>query len=511
MNMDYSLRKGALRVGATLAAAALAFGLIGAGPAVAADQPTASLQLGTQGYDYKISAGGSPGKSFPVHYHGIDLKKPKLTFDFAGIASFARVNAKDAATVGAKCKVEGTSVVCDVAGLTEWTVLPLHIKPKAGAKTGQKGTITATVTADNLEHPATDSKTVTVTSGVDLVATEWHLDDSGNEVKPGDELITPVAVTNAGNLTAQGVQLTFRFSHGLVPIQYSDCTYAETRHATMVVCDLESVTLEPDFILTGVDIFSTVAADGYGNVTASYLAEADDVASDLPKALAANAKQGTGGKTLASKVVKKAVTSADAKALKPADVDDRDNFGGTAYTIKNTLDLAAVGAHASGSVGSTVKVKVGAENKGPGSGNTNRSGGEPFVVLELRLPEGTELVSVPANCGVDAEDSSKAQCYSADTLYVGESFLVELTLKITSATGNAAGLVSFFHRDNDPDASNDTANIVINPTEGGGGNLPVTGVQAGLIAITGVALLAAGFFLYTVARRRRVLLVTPAE
>ncbi len=509
MNMDNHLRKGALRVGAAIAAAGVA--VVGFSPAFAADPPYATVQLGDQGYDYKISAGGAPGKSFPVYYDGGNLKKPKLTFDFTDIASFAKVNAKDAAAVGAKCKVAGTSVVCDVAGITEWTVLPLHIKPKAGAKTGQKGTITATVTADNLEHPTTVAKTVTVTSGVDLVALDWHLDDSGNDVKPKDEIITAAGVANVGNLTAKGVQLTFRLSHGLVPAQYEDCTYVENRYATTVICDIPNVTLEPGFMLTGVDLFSTVAADGYGNVTVSYLAEADDVASDLPKALAAGAKKGTGGTTLASKLVKKAIPSAGANAIKPTDVDDRDNFGGTAYDIKNTLDLAAVGAHASGSVGDTVKVTIGAKNNGPASGNTNRSGGEPFVILELRLPEGTELVSAPANCAVDTEDPTKAQCYSPDTLYVGESYLVELPLKITKVTANAAGLVSFFHKDSDPDASNDTANIVINPTEGGGGNLPVTGVQAGLIAAAGAALLAGGLFLLTVARRRRVLLVTPKE
>jgi hypothetical protein len=508
--MDSPLQRGALRIGAVLAAAGLAFGLVGSGPAFAADPPSAWVQLGSQGYDYKIGAGGAPGKSFPVHYGGNNLEKPKLTFDFAGIASFAQVSAKDAAAVGAKCKVAGTSVVCDVAGITGSVVLPLRIKPKASAKTGQKGTITATVTADNLEHAVTASKTVTVTSGVDLVATEWHLDDSGNNVKPGDKISTPVGVANVGNLTAKGVQLTFHLNHGLVPAQYSDCTYAEDRYATTVVCDIPTVTLKPGFMLTG-NMLSTVAADGYHSVTVGYFAEADDVAGDLPEAMAANAKKGTGSETLAGKLATNPISSASGKPLKPSDVDDRDNFGGTAYYVKNTLDLAAVGAHASGSVGDTVKITVGAKNNGPASGNTNRAGGEPFVHLEVRLPEGTELVSVPANCGVDSEDRAKVQCWGPDTLYVGESHLVELPLKITKATANAAGLVSFFHRDSDPDASNDTANIVINPAEGGGGNLPVTGVQVGLIATTGAAMLVGGVLLFTAARRRRVLLVTPKE
>ncbi|GAA3449060.1 hypothetical protein [Dactylosporangium matsuzakiense] len=200
-----------------------------------------------------------------------------------------------------------------------------------------------------------------------------------------------------------------------------------------------------------------------------------------------------------------------------------DNFGGTDYDIQNALDLAAVGAQASGAAGSTVKVKVGAKNNGPASGNTNRSGGEPLLHLEVRLPEGTELAAKPDNCSVDSENAAKVQCYSPDTLYNGESFLVELALKITKVTPNAAGLVSFGHSDRDPNHANDTADIVINPANGtgggnpggdngnGGGSLPVTGVQVGLVAGAGAALLSGGIFFFAVARRRRVLLVTPKE
>jgi hypothetical protein len=46
---------------------------------------------------------------------------------------------------------------------------------------------------------------------------------------------------------------------------------------------------------------------------------------------------------------------------------------------------------------------------------------------------------------------------------------------------------------------------------GGGGSLPVTGVQAGLIGGVGLAVVIAGGVLFLVARRRRVVLVTPGD
>ncbi|WP_436681462.1 hypothetical protein [Micromonospora sp. URMC 105] len=69
-------------------------------------------------------------------------------------------------------------------------------------------------------------------------------------------------------------------------------------------------------------------------------------------------------------------------------------------------------------------------------------------------------------------------------------------------------------KDVDPsDNSDNFAVIVAAPTggEGGGGGLPVTGPQAGLIGGVGVAVLAAGGALFVLARRRRVVLVTPGD
>ena len=67
--------------------------------------------------------------------------------------------------------------------------------------------------------------------------------------------------------------------------------------------------------------------------------------------------------------------------------------------------------------------------------------------------------------------------------------------------------------DGDLDASDNTDGFaVIVATEGGaGGGLPVTGAKVGLIGGIGVAVLVAGGALFLVARRRRVVLVTPGD
>ncbi|MEV0721752.1 cell wall anchor protein [Micromonospora purpureochromogenes] len=69
-------------------------------------------------------------------------------------------------------------------------------------------------------------------------------------------------------------------------------------------------------------------------------------------------------------------------------------------------------------------------------------------------------------------------------------------------------------KDVDPsDNSDNFAVIVAAPAggEGGGGGLPVTGPQAGLIGGVGAAVLAAGGAMFVLARRRRVVLVTPGD
>ncbi|GAB3852738.1 hypothetical protein ACFFMR_29880 [Micromonospora andamanensis] len=68
--------------------------------------------------------------------------------------------------------------------------------------------------------------------------------------------------------------------------------------------------------------------------------------------------------------------------------------------------------------------------------------------------------------------------------------------------------------DIDPTDNSDDFAVVVTATNGGGGgggDLPVTGVQVGVIGGVGAGVLAAGVAMFLVARRRRVVLVTPGD
>lgn len=67
---------------------------------------------------------------------------------------------------------------------------------------------------------------------------------------------------------------------------------------------------------------------------------------------------------------------------------------------------------------------------------------------------------------------------------------------------------------NEVDASDNVdgfAVVVAGDSSGGGGGLPVTGVQAGVLGGIGLAVVVAGGVLFLAARRRRVVLVTPGD
>ncbi|WP_341718560.1 LPXTG cell wall anchor domain-containing protein [Micromonospora sp. FIMYZ51] len=68
--------------------------------------------------------------------------------------------------------------------------------------------------------------------------------------------------------------------------------------------------------------------------------------------------------------------------------------------------------------------------------------------------------------------------------------------------------------DLDPSDNSDDFAVVVAASEGGGGGgggLPVTGVQAGLIGAVGAGVVLAGAAMFLVARRRRVVMVTPGD
>jgi LPXTG-motif cell wall-anchored protein len=194
----------------------------------------------------------------------------------------------------------------------------------------------------------------------------------------------------------------------------------------------------------------------------------------------------------------------------------------------NQVDIAAIGAKATGAVGASVTVKPSITNLGPAALETMFEQPKKPAV-RITIPEGTTVAEASWDCAPYAEGDAwppasddawgtpGAREYGCTVwdLYPEWTYEYEFKLKIDKVVENAVGTLTA-KIEGDPNATNDAAEIVVNGTgpDGGNGNgdggsgggegggLPVTGPQATLIAGVGVLLVAAGvgFVLF---RRRR--------
>ena len=193
-----------------------------------------------------------------------------------------------------------------------------------------------------------------------------------------------------------------------------------------------------------------------------------------------------------------AMTAAQRSAVDGGgDADPSDNVAAfSAHVATNPADLAITATKGSGALGSVVKITVTVENKGPAS--------SPSTTVTVTAPTGTELVDMPTNCEFTTPGKA-AKCEGL--LSAGEKNSGVFSFKIAATSVANDGKATIEGTLADPDPSNNTAAIVITID----GGLPITGVKVSVIAGTGVAVLLAGALLFLMARRRRVVLVTPSD
>ncbi|MGC4764861.1 LPXTG cell wall anchor domain-containing protein [Micromonospora sp. DT46] len=145
-------------------------------------------------------------------------------------------------------------------------------------------------------------------------------------------------------------------------------------------------------------------------------------------------------------------------------------------------------------------------------------------VFRVTIPEGTTAVEASGECqpytsddewdpwsGNWGEPGAKQYGCQVTESPKGMENGYEFSLRIDKVVPNASGAVSV-HLAGDSNTKNDSAKIVINPVntgggegggDGDGGTLPITGESTGLIAGIGGLLLVAGVGGYVVTKRRK--------
>lgn len=206
-------------------------------------------------------------------------------------------------------------------------------------------------------------------------------------------------------------------------------------------------------------------------------------------------------------------------AAAPAEVDlgtDTDTFQVHIGAVVPN-DLAVTSEPAEGEVGEVIEVDFAITNHGPGTSGP---------VFAVEAPSGTV---VPGDAGVfDAvsgdyptctsdgspewAEATELSCSFEGEVQAGVTVEFKLPFEIQSAQVGDDGLITvrdLGELDSNPE--NDTAPIVIDVSTGGsgGGTLPITGFQAGLLGGVGAGALVVGVALFVLARRRRIVVAAP--
>lgn len=534
---------------AAICAGVLAFGVLPGPPAQAAAGPQARLQL-----DDMLLGAGSAGKvgepkayltgAYPV------LQEPRVTVDATDLAGKVTVTADGPY---ANCTT-GTVFRCIVPDYVLYNDSPdyllflptLKFVPTAQAVAGAQGTVKISMTAKGLPEQHTTA-TVTIGDSITLVA-PGHLARTG---QPGGDVTFPLSVSNAAQVPARGAVLLQFYStaqdNAVYNRRFSNCLYLDDDVAC--VFDQE---LAPG---RRYELAAPLTAKVHPRAPAGFAFRVGfdwetphDAAADLARFRAAKPTAGSGG-PLRLVEAPPAATRAAPGQTQP----DRAN-NGTTVTValggRNAADQAALGATVRGAIGSTVIAKVGIRNVGTGRVEYRRDGiGErsPSSSVRIVVPRNTTVVSTTGFCWGENRDRYRGYdsplgarvviCSGNKVIEVGETVTWDIGLRIDSHEVDLAGGVSIWldwvNAEKRPDVdSNDTNNSAtlramppLPPGAGGGstgggatggrdagggtaGGLPVTGVQTGLVAAVGLAMVAAGVLGYLAARRRRTRFTT---
>lgn len=360
------------------------------------------------------------------------------------------------------------------------------------------------------DHKVRTTSAVTLAENVDL-QTAAAAAASG---APGSTVDTKPTVHNGGKTTSRGAVLVAQADH---LVQYAgNFSNCETIDYVGAICTFDEE-LEPgkSYRLSAALPFKLDKDVRTGAVLQAF---SDWWTKDdwdlVNRSFPDDGTPGTGAKL-------RLVVDPSAKPAAPQTDPDRTNSF-TQIAVKVTgnqhADLSVKGATASGKKGDVVQVSPSYTNLGPAVLEY-----QPGPVFRVTIPQGTTAVDVSGDCQPYTSDEEWDQwgdkwgepgareygCVAGQTPK-GVEYGYEFGLRIDKVVAGASGAVAV-RLGGDPNGANDTAKIVINPADaggGGGGDLPVTGASAGLIAGLGGLLLAAGIGGYLLAKRRRTRFVS---
>jgi hypothetical protein len=526
-----------------LAATGIAAALVVSSAVPAAAEPAPTPALGVVLPDTLIAADSPGTETDPVVVvsQSTILHNLTLKYDVSDVADLVDIGFNDS-----YCDIDASVITCvyEEESVDPWgsSYIGLTIVPKAGAADGDEGDLKVTASADGLAA-VSDTAKVSIGEGVDLAA-EIAPDLSQ---APGAAYEEKVGVQNVGAVTAHGAVLLFYGDYAIEAgaTRYSNCTYDGDQY--------RACTFEGD-LASGKSYGSTfpfrlradTAAPGRDFIEFVWLTPAEWAAQKtfLQKMGYGDVigQPGSGPAISLAEKAKAPVEQPEAAAAKSAnspkqvDEDPSNNWTDSTITVTGNqkADVSAFGDTATGAVGAEVEVEFGNKNNGPAAIDYGR-GGDYIAEVLFTVPSGSTAVQVPVACypvvgdEVDFEHPGKAGaakylCASAIQLPVGATDTFVFKLRITTATPDAKGEVKvtdFFTGRLDPlidaNPANNVAYVVLNPTapstdgptpgpstDTNGGGLPVTGTPVIVIAVSGVALLVAGFVLYRTARRRRL-------
>jgi Domain of unknown function DUF11 len=487
-----------------LAAAPLALFAVGAMVGVAAPaqaealEPAANLVVSIPGEKVAVGSAGKFVRIDVVNKGNATATNSRLRLRVTDVADDVTITLPGEPE---GCQTTATGAECALGELEEQatvTQITVLVEPKADARRGVVGKLTAEVASD-----ATDSDPSDNTDSVELElvrnASDLVVYSADFTIDHGETFDFGLAVANNGSRRAPLLDVMVQLPKYVDFEDQSEtdnCAYLD-ESTNVVWCGWRNFA-PGGYVVATIPVKLNPAAPGPAKLGGTV------------KALAAE-------KDEAGATLKRADGEAEAgfrAQLKPdaSPGDNTVNF--TVTTGENTRDLAVAATSASGAVGATVTSTIEANNLGPAGGG---------AIFKIKAPAGTVVLNSNAEAGPDCwtgatnteesrafTEAAEVTCVFSDDIAPGAKATFGVKFKINSSpVGDGKVEISDNFGTPDLDAANNSAAITI--TIGNAGSLPITGVQVGVIGAVGVAVVAVGAGLLVLSRRRRVVTVAPSD